>query len=733
MKKRFSAQSLKNDILSGVIVALVSIPISIGYAQVSGLPPVYGLYGSLLPVLVFGLLTSSPQFVMGVDAMPAAMVGSTLSVLGIASGSEEALGLVPVITLLTAAWLLVFYFIRAGRVVNYISTPVMGGFISGVGCTIILMQLPKLFGGSAGTGELFQLLYHIGTELDNFHPLSAALGFGTVAVLLVCKRLAPRFPMSVVLMAAGAALTAALHLDRYGVKLLPQVASGLSPLRLPDLRLLGGHTIDLIMLALTIALVIMAQTLLATNNYALKYNYKVDNGRELIAYAAANLAGSLVGCCPINGSVSRTGMADQFGCRSQVMSVTAAATMLLVLLFGTGLLAYLPVPVLTGIVIAALLGVLDIGLAKKLWRANKNEFFIFLMAFLGVLVLGTIYGVLTGMLLSFAAVVVRAVVPPKAFLGVIPGHNDFYSLQRNRSARPVAHTVIYQFSGNLFFANINTFQQDIENAVKADTKQVIVDGSGIGNIDVTAANRLVILNRNLREKGVRFYLTEHVGAVNDLLRTFGAGSLIEEGAVRRTVSLALRDAGVEKPYPLEGGEAGAPVSFVEDSERLAEFEWAFGPDAEGKLAQIAREVAGDLAAMPGVDVAALEAAEGRNAWGRVGLFDEEELLDDLELSLLGMARSGQLEGHDIRALEEKIEQRRLIVEEKLYALNPKALDLLRSHRKEAARHLQSSDPDAYARLTEARRELYERLKQPEPAEKLKGQYDERPGENDGQP
>lgn len=134
---------------------------------------------------------------------------------------------------------------------------------------------------------------------------------------------------------------------------------------------------------------------------------------------------------------------------------------------------------------------------------------------------------------------------------MIPGQEGFYALKRNRNAHPVQHTVIYRFSGNLFFANIDTFQNDIENAIKEDTKQVIVDASGIGSIDITAADRLVILNRNLRAKGIRFYLTEHVGAVNDQLRAFGAGSLVEEGVARRTISLALRDAGVDKPYPLE--------------------------------------------------------------------------------------------------------------------------------------------------------------------------------------
>ena len=205
--KQFRKDNVAKDILSGIIVALVSIPIAIGYAQVAGLPVVYGLYGSIFPIFVYSLLTSSPQFVFGVDATPAALVGGALANFGIVAGTQEAMEIVPIITLVTACWLLLFYFIKAGSLVNYISTPVMGGFVSGIGCTIILMQIPKLFGGTPGTGELFVLLTNISGQLEKFNLFSAVLGFGTVVILLVAKKFIPKFPMSVVLMVVGAGLT----------------------------------------------------------------------------------------------------------------------------------------------------------------------------------------------------------------------------------------------------------------------------------------------------------------------------------------------------------------------------------------------------------------------------------------------------------------------------------------------------------------------------------------------
>lgn len=699
--KYFRKENLTKDILSGIIVALMSIPIAMGYAQVAGLPAVYGLYGSVLPILVYGLITSSPQFVIGVDATPAALVGGFLASLGIVSGSPEAMKTVPVITMVTACWLLLFYFVKAGKLVNYISTPVMGGFISGIGCTIILMLVPKLFGGDVGTGELFVLLYHIWEELGDFNLLSAILGVGTVIIMQIAKKYIPKFPMSVALMAIGAGLTAFFHVDRYGVKLLPSVEAGLPKIIWPDFSVLLEHGEDIIVLSLTIALVIVAQTLLATNNYALKYNYKINNNREVLAYAAGNAAGALAGCCPINGSVSRTGIADQYGCKSQVMSVAAAVTMILVLLFGTGMLSYLPVPVLTGIVVSALIGIIEFKVAKKTWQSDKQEFGIFMAAFLGVLLLGTIYGVVIGVVLSFVAVIIRAVIPPKAFLGMIPGHEGLYNLKRNRDARPIEHTVIYRFSGNLFFANINAFQQDIENAIKEDTKQVIVDARGIGNIDITAAERLVILNRNLKEQGIHFYLTEHVGAVNDKLRALGAGSLIEEGVVRRTVSLALRSAGVTKPYPLEGVGKNMEHPYMEANERLAEFEWAFGEGAEEKMEQLAAEVAEKLAHSESYSVENIVEAENDASWGRVGLFDEDELLERLEMHLSELEDANELQ-MDMKEIEKRIAQRRRVIEKKIKNLSPEALEMLKRHREEIEEHLRKKNPEYYERVVEMR-------------------------------
>jgi len=724
--KNISFKTAKNDIIAGIIVALVSIPISMGYAQIAGLPAAYGLYGSLLPVLVYAFTTSSPQFVFGVDATPAVLVGGTLAALGVTTGSDEAMRLVPAITLVVAAWLLIFSLIKAGRIVNYISTPVMGGFISGIGITIILMQVPKLFGGTAGTGELIELILHITDQLKYFNVLSAVLGFGTVVIILVCKKYMPKFPMSVVLMVLGAMATAFLHIDRFGVKHLPHVDAGFPKLFIPDVTLLRDNTSEIVVLGLTCALVIMAQTLLATNNYANRYGYKVDNNREVLAYSLANVASAVSGSCPLNGSVSRTGIADQFGCKTQLMSVTAAVTMLVVVLFATPLLEYLPVPILTGIVVAALIGIVEYKLADKLRKVNRAEFFIFLAAMFGVLLFGTIYGVIIGVILSFIAVIIRAVVPPRSLLGCIPGHEGFYNLNRNRNALEIQHVVMYRFSGNLFFANVSTFLQDIENAIKDDTRVVIVDASGIGSIDITAADRLVSFNKILKDKGLRFYITEHVGNVNDQLRKLGAGCLVEEGVTRRTISLALRDAGVDRPYPLAGTleQTEAYNDFIEDNERLAEIEWAFGEDASEWLDKFAVQMTDDITHMDEnnehIPDNVLAEAESKNTWGRIGLFDEDELLERVEMHLSELTQNNS----NAEELEERIEERRLRLEAKIAKLNPDALAHLRQHRREVMLHFKENNPEAYKHMMERRMEHISKLEKenPELAAKMKKLY-----------
>ena len=448
----YKKEYLAKDIFSGIIMAAVSIPIAMGYAQIAGVPAVYGLYGSVVPILFFALFSTSRQFIFGVDAAPAAIVGAALTTLGITAESDAAMQYVPTIALFAGLWLLLFYVLHADKIVDFISTPVMGGFISGIAVTIILMQIPKLLGSPAGTGEFLELMEHIVTACTRINWLSLVLGVGALILLIVMKKIVPKFPMVIVIMLAGVVATMVFHVNQYGVVLLSEVQTGLPKLFIPDFT-----GLDLTQAAgrgLMVAVVIMAETLLSENNFASKNGYKLDDRQEILACAAGNISAGLVGCCPVNGSISRTSMNDQYGGKTQGVSIVAGLTMAVILMSATGFIGYLPVPVLTAIVISALMNVVETHLAVRLFQVSRNEFYIFMAACVSVLFLGTIYGVIIGILLSFVAVILRATNPPRSFRGMIPGKEAYYDLKRNRFAYPIKNVIIYRFSENMFFANI---------------------------------------------------------------------------------------------------------------------------------------------------------------------------------------------------------------------------------------------------------------------------------------
>lgn len=692
--RNYKKENLGKDILAGLIIMAVSIPISMGYAQIAGLPAVYGLYGSVLPILFFAVFSTSPQFIFGVDAAPAALVGSALLSMGIESGSEEAMRAVPVLTLFVALWLFAFSYMKAGKLVNYISAPVMGGFITGICTTIILMQIPKLFGGSAGVGEFFELAVHIGESLEKLNLPSLLLGLFALFILLLSKKLIPKFPMAVLLMAAGACMTKFLPLKKWGVVTLSAVDPGLMPFALPDLSVIPVR--EAVTISLSVAIVIMAETLLAENSFAQKNGYRINDNQEIFAFAMGNLIAALTGCCPINGSVSRTAMGEQYQARTQLTGIVAGISMLVLLLGGTGFIVYLPVPILTAIVISALLGATEFDLAIRLWKISRTECMIFVGAFIGVLFLGTINGVLIGILLSFAEVIIRTAKPARCFLGIQPGHRHFRDLKESSQIHAVSGVLIYRFSSNLFFANIQVFRQDIEDHVTPETKAVILDASGIGSIDITAADGLDILCKSLQKQNIRFYITEHIAGLNEQLRKLGLGYLIEEGHVRRTIHIALKDMGIGRPYPLEGGvdNTERSASRKRADNRVQEFVWAFGQDAESVIEkQIEKQIeqlkeTGDVEAL----------LHGR--WAHMEELDEDEWLEHLEEHLKEIVN---ISGKDEQTLAEKIEAHRKEVHDRIAQEHPELAQKFRERRHILDAHLKERRPEVYELITTLRR------------------------------
>ena len=684
--KNYDRKNLIRDIIAGIIIMAVSIPISMGYAQIAGLPAVYGIYGSVFPILAFALFSTSPQFIFGVDAAPAALVGSALLSLNIELGSDEAIAAVPVMTFFVAVWLLAFYFMKAGKLVNYISAPVMGGFITGICTTIILMQIPKIMGGTSGTGEFFELAEHTFETGKHINIPSVIMGVIALVILLVSKKLIPKFPMAVVLMFAGTIITLNMPIRDWGINTLSAVEPGLPKWSIPDFSIISIQ--QTITISLSVAVVIMAETLLAENSFAQKNNYRINDNQEILAFSVGNFMAAFTGCCPINGSVSRTAMGEQYQAKTQLTGIVAGLSMIVLLICGTGFIGYLPIPILTAIVISALLGATEFDLAARLWKLSRTEFLIFVGAFLGVLLLGTINGVLIGIILSFTEMIIRTSKPSRCFLGIQPGHRHFRDLKEGNQIHAIEGVIIYRFSSNLFFANVGVLQRDIEDSIKPDTKAVILDASGIGSIDITAADRLAMLYKSLKEKGIRFYMTEHIAKVNEQIRTLGLGYMIEEGRVRRTIHIALKDMGIARPYPLEGGieNEERSASRKRADNKVQEFVWAFGAESEEQIEkQIVLQIqqlkkTGDMEKL------------FHGSWSHMDAFDEDEWLEHLEEHLKEIVN---ISGKDEKSIATRFEEHRKEIHERIKNEHPEMAERFKERRHILDAHLRQRHPEVF--------------------------------------
>ena len=553
------------------------------------------------------------------------------------------------------------------------------------------MQIPKLMGSSAGSGEIIELAEHIYAASQDFHGLSLGLGLGTLLIIRICKKWIPKFPIAILIMAAGVVSTVYFHVDAKGVALLDSVGTGLPPFFIPDFS-----QVDLTQAVgrgLMISLVVMAETLLAENNFAFRNGYNLNDRQEILACAAGNVASAFVGSGPVNGSISRTSMNEQYGGHSQVVSITAGITMAILLLFFTGFIGYLPIPVLTAIVISALMDVVEVHLCIRLFRLSKQDFSIFMAACISVLFLGTIYGVLIGVLLSFFAVITKSANPTRSFLGVIPGKDGYYDLIRNVHAYPIKGVVMYQFNENLFFANVKILQEDLEDAVSPDTQVVIIDARAINNIDITAADRLAELSSRLTDLGIHFYITEHTEKLNQQMRQLGVEHLIREGHVRRTILAALHDADIYAPYELdipdsEKESVKLNLTFLpaEDEDTLEEFAWAYGDQVVEEMEHEVHHILNHIHGLKDIEeILENGLVDHLENWHSLGAFDEDELLRRIELHLNELS---QALAENQPLVLQLIEKRRRILRDRVLREHPEVFDKLQKHRRKLEERLE---------------------------------------------
>ncbi len=491
---------LATDAAAGVTVGALTIPSALGYAEVAGLPPVYGLYAAMVPMVVFALVGSSRHLVLGPDGAFAALIGATLAPL--AAGSEaRAVTLAPVLALLVGGLFLLFGLARIGFLANFLSRPLLSGFMTGLAISILVGQLPKLLGLSVDADTTISKLVETVRELGDTELWSLVLGGTTVVLSLVIGRVQPRLPAAVLLLLIGAGLVAVFALEKKGVALVGDIPTGLPPVNVPDVTL--NDVRQMFPGALALAVLGFADAVLQSRRYAEQARYDVDPNRDLVGLGVANLAGSFASGYPVGASASRSGAALASGGRSSLVPIVGALVIALVLLVFAPVIENMPVPVLAGVVIAAALRLMSWGEIRQLWPYRRPELVVAVAALVGVVVTGVLTGVAIALGLSLVNFMRRAASPHDAVLGRRPDRPGWGDVLLG--AEPEPGLLVYRFDAPLFFANAQVFRDRVLALVAASEptpRWLLVHASAIGELDVTATDTLRRLFTDLDQQGI---------------------------------------------------------------------------------------------------------------------------------------------------------------------------------------------------------------------------------------
>ncbi|WP_245929204.1 SulP family inorganic anion transporter [Murinocardiopsis flavida] len=521
---------LRGDVIAGVTVWAVLVPESIAYATIAGVPPIVGLYAAPAALLLYALLGSSRQLVVG--PMSSTALLSAAVVAGLAGGAHETAALTTGLALVAGTIALVAGLLRLGFVASFISEPVLKGFVVGLALTIIVGQLPKLTGGPGGDGEFLGKVWGFLSGLGGTDAITLAVGGTALVLLLLFRRLLPVVPASLVVVVLAVTATWVLGLDRHGVDIVGTLPSGLPDLGLPTLDRAGYAS--LIAGGAGIALVGFAEGLGAARTYAAKSGARIDSDRELLGLGGANLASGLCSGMVVNGSLSKTAVNGAAGARSQVSGLTAALLTVLTLLFLTGLFEKLPEAVLAAVVIAAVLDLVDLRALRDLYRlatpastrvygvAARSDFLGALAALAGVLLLGTLKGLLIGVGVSLLLLVSRSSRPHIAELGRVTGDDGlarWVDRERDEHARPEPGVSVLRVEGGLYFANSEyVHDRVVDAALPGHVRDVVLDVRAVPFVDATAARMVDRLAESVDRHGSRLLLARDLGQVRDQLR-----------------------------------------------------------------------------------------------------------------------------------------------------------------------------------------------------------------------
>jgi sulfate permease, SulP family len=498
----YRVPTARRDLIAAVTVAALALPSAMAYAEVAGVPAVNGLYALLLPAVAYALLGSSRQLVIGPEGSISALTGAIVISLAVA-GSGEAAHLAAMLALLVAACFVAARALRLGWIADYVSRPVMIGYIHGVVVVLIVGQIPKLLGVDIDATDPIPQLVEIARQLGDVSGATLAVSAGALALLLPLRFLAPRVPAPLLAVVGGIALSAAADLAAHGVAVIGAVPSGLPSVELP--RVSFGDVVRLAPAAVGIFLLTFADAVMIARTYAGRRGQHVVVGQELLAVGAANAASGVTLGIPVGASTSRTAVADSMGVRTQVAGLLSALVIVVVLVFLTGPVADLPKAVLGATIVSACIGLVDPGAWRHLWRADRVEATIAAVTTAGVVINGVLEAITFAVGLSIVDVVRRSARPHDAVLGWVETMGRYADVSLHPRATVTPGVVVYRMDDRLFFANAGYFKARVREAVRGaptPTRWVVVDAEAIIHVDTAGMLAIAELAAELHGEGI---------------------------------------------------------------------------------------------------------------------------------------------------------------------------------------------------------------------------------------
>jgi high affinity sulfate transporter 1 len=513
---------LRHDLVAGMVLTAVLVPVGIAYAVAAGMPPIAGLYATIFGLLAYALFGPSRVLVLGPDsALVALILGVVLPLSG--GDPKRAVALAAMMALVSGAVCVLAGIARLGFVTELLSKPIRYGYMNGIALTILVSQLPALFGFSGGGDSLLDesLAFFAGLTEGRVNAAALAVGAGTLAAILLLKRI-PRLP-AILLAVVGAAVTAAaLDLStRAGVPVLGSLPQGLPAFALPLIR--ASDILPVLMGGVAAALIAFADTSVLSRIYAAKTKSHVDPNQEMVGLGAANLAAGLFQGFPISSSSSRTPVAEAAGARTQLTGVVGALGVAALLVGAPDLLKHLPTPALAAVVIASAIGLIEVKDLVRIWRIQRWEFWLSMLCLVGVAVLGAVPGIGLAIVVAVIEFLWDGWRPHSAVMGRVDGLRGYHDIERYPEARLIPGLVLFRWDAPLFFANAELFHQRVLEAVArspAPVRRIVVAAEPLTSIDVTSADMLVELEQTLREAGIELRFAELKDPVKDKLRRF---------------------------------------------------------------------------------------------------------------------------------------------------------------------------------------------------------------------